>query len=579
MDAGENIIDLAKERRRRGPRFNGEMMQILEVSRDLVCLCRNGAITAINGAGARMLGAATTEELIGRRMAEFLVPEYGSVMDLFMAGMSSEDRPVPTRISRLDGQTRDVELQVYRAREISIEATVVTCRDVSQDGKQAEIAKATDSRFHLLVENSMNLVCHVVDGVIRYVNRAGLAILGAEQPELLLGRKLEDIFHADYGDLLRPEMIETIIAEDASVPLRLRRLNQTHFDAMVKIARLTTPSGSELMVEARDITAHNKAVMALRKANETLEMRVVNRTRELAEQRTRAEDLRQAADAGKRFTESLIAAIPSPVWFRDPRGRLLASNNAFQAVFAAGGASPGAPLPEEDAVADSELLAGTIERTSFEATILVPGGNRVEGLFLKTAYHDDEDHAIGTIGIMTDISDRKVMERELRRLATTDPLTGAHNRRNILSMASAEMERIQRYGGELTLIMIDVDHFKNINDGHGHAVGDEALKALVRACKDSLRDVDAVGRMGGEEFIVMLPETPLPGAVEVAERLRQTIADIRIHPTGGETLSFTASLGVAACCPEESVVEEPVNRADQALYRAKANGRNRVEAG
>ncbi|OAN54194.1 hypothetical protein A6A05_09095 [Magnetospirillum moscoviense] len=577
MEPGQNIIDLATERRRRGPRFDGEMMQILEVSRDLICLCRGGAITAINGAGARMLGGKTTEELIGRRMAEFLIPEYGPVLDLFLAGMASEDRPVPTRIQRLDGLTRDVELQVHRAREIAADATVVTCRDITKEGKLAGSAQDSDSRFHLLVDNSMNLVCHVVAGVIRYVNQAGLKMLGAAEPEAVLGRRLEEIFHPDYADLLKGEMIETAIAEDTSVPLRLHRQDGSNFDAIVKIAKLPSRTGQELMVEARDITAHNRAVMALRRANETLEMRVVSRTRELAEQRAKAEEMRQIADAARRFTERLTDTVPSPVWFRDARGNIQSANRAFRDLFGPGDGA--AALPDEDAISDVELMAGTIERTSFEAAIMLPGGGRVDGLFLKTAFCDEEGRPVGTIGIMTDISDRKVMERELRRLATTDPLTGAHNRRNILSLTSNEMERCLRYGHEMSVLMLDVDVFKMINDRHGHATGDDALKALVATCKDSLRDIDAIGRMGGEEFAIMLPETGLSGALEVAERLRGNIEALRLKLADGGAIGITASIGLTTCRPEDVAVDILLNRADQALYRAKEAGRNRVEAG
>jgi len=231
-----------------------------------------------------------------------VLAQYGLIKTaLFLAGMASEDRPVPTRIMRLDGLTRDVEMQVHRAREIANDATVVTCRDISKEGKLAGQAYETDSRFHMLVDGSMNLVCHVIGGGIRYVNQAGLKLLGAAEPEEVLGRRLEEIFHPDYADLLGSEMIEAAIAEDTSVPLRLARRDGKHFDAVVKLVRLPSRNGDQLMVEARDITAHNKAVMALRRANETLEMRVVNRTRELAEQRAKAEEMRQIAEEAQRF--------------------------------------------------------------------------------------------------------------------------------------------------------------------------------------------------------------------------------------------------------------------------------------
>lgn len=234
---GDNIINLAMERRRRGPRFNGGLMDILEVSRDLVCLCRAGAITAINGAGARMLGAGSTEQVIGRRLGDFLIPEYGPVLDLFLAGMASEDKAVPTRIVALDGSATDVEMQVFRAREIAPDATVVMCRDISAEGRL--IGNGHGGSFQAMVENALGLFVHVQGGVIRYVNRAGIALLGAKGPEAVVGRK-----PADFG----------IPAEPTGTPARLslKRADGAAIEAMVQVTRLPAP-GDELMVEARDV--------------------------------------------------------------------------------------------------------------------------------------------------------------------------------------------------------------------------------------------------------------------------------------------------------------------------------------
>jgi diguanylate cyclase (GGDEF)-like protein/PAS domain S-box-containing protein len=585
MELDNNIIDLASERRRRGPRFNGGLMDILEVSRDLVCLCRAGAITAINGAGARLLGAKTTEELLGRSMAEFLIPEYGRVLDLFLAGMASEDKSVPTRIIALDRTIRDVELQVYRAREVASDATVVMCRDISHEGRLADNAEESRQRFHQLVDNAINLVCHVVDDSIRYINRAGVELLGADGAEAVLGRPLKDIFHGDYAELFEAGLVATIVEENALVPLRLCRADGTGLDAMVKITRLPSHRGVELMVEARDITAHNRAVITLRHANETLEVRVIERTRELAAQRRLADEHRQVAEASRRFTESLIDTIPSPVWFRDARGDLQMSNRAFRQMFGCDPATGDAchltvrdVMPAEDERTDAELLAGDRVQASFETSVAAVDGMMVEGLVLKSAYHDDDGRVVGIIAVMADISERKTMELELRRLATTDPLTGAANRRHFMSAAEIELERSVRYGHQMSVVMLDIDHFKKVNDRYGHAGGDDALKATVAACYDTLREVDLVGRIGGEEFAILLPETDAAGALEMAERLRARIATIRVAATDDAVITFTASLGTAGR-DSETTIDSLLARADQALYRAKAEGRNRVLAG
>ncbi len=576
MDAG-NIIDLASERRRRGPRFDGGLMDILEVSRDLVCLCRGGAIAAINGAGVRLLGAVTTEQVLGSRLADFLVPEYASVMALFLAGKASEDKAVPTRLLALDGATRDVEMQVYPAREIAPDATVIVCRDVTGDRQAADRTHETDARFALLVENAMNLVCHVVDGRLRYVNRAGLAMLGARSRKAVVGLGLADIFHDDYAGVFTPDTLSFLLAESAGVPMRLKRLDRRPVDVLVSVSALPSHRGLELMVEARDITAHNRAVTALRTANETLEMRVAQRTRELAEQRRLAEENKSVADAGRRFTESLLDMIPGPIWFKDARGIVQSSNRAFRELF--GDDHAAITLCEEDRRSDADILSGAVEQVVFEAGLPAVGGELHHLLVSKCCYRDDDGHPVGVLGVITDISERMALERELRRLATIDPLTGAANRRQFMDRLTAELERARRYGHALSVVMLDIDHFKRINDTHGHAVGDEALRALVATLHGALRDVDLLGRLGGEEFAVVLPETPPVGAVEVAERLRAAVAGIGVPVAVDGILSFTASLGVAGLDAADAGIEDLLARADRALYRAKQDGRDRVVAG
>ena len=178
--------------------------------------------------------------------------------------------------------------------------------------------------------------------------------------------------------------------------------------------------------------------------------------------------------------------------------------------------------------------------------------------------------------VLRDISERKAAEEELRRLATTDSLTGVANRREFMACAEHELARVRRYGRPLALLMLDVDHFKSINDAFGHAAGDAVLRALAAATRDCLRECDIIGRLGGEEFAVALPETHLAEAVEVAERLRRRLGELCVCAGGGE-IRFTASVGVSICRPSDPSIEAPLSRADHALYVAKRGGRNRVE--
>ena len=170
------------------------------------------------------------------------------------------------------------------------------------------------------------------------------------------------------------------------------------------------------------------------------------------------------------------------------------------------------------------------------------------------------------------------LNRKLEELNRTDPLTGAANRRSLSESLEREYLRALRYERPLSLMMIDVDHFKRVNDTYGHQAGDAVLVTIASSLLCSLRKQDVIGRYGGEEFAVILPETAKQNAMVVAERFRNVVASAETD-IGSSRLSVTVSIGVAALSDEEaSNTEALVRAADRALYRAKQEGRNRVMA-
>jgi diguanylate cyclase (GGDEF)-like protein/PAS domain S-box-containing protein len=177
---------------------------------------------------------------------------------------------------------------------------------------------------------------------------------------------------------------------------------------------------------------------------------------------------------------------------------------------------------------------------------------------------------------LTDLTEQKRIEERLRRLAARDALTDTLSRGRFFEVAREELARATRYARPLALAMLDLDLFKSINDRHGHRAGDEVLRAVAGLLTRGLRGQDHIGRYGGEEFAVLLPETSLDAAREVLERTRQAIADLRLEFEGTE-LTITASVGVVAVLSGEPL-ETALARADAALYRAKAEGRNLVIA-
>jgi two-component system cell cycle response regulator len=166
---------------------------------------------------------------------------------------------------------------------------------------------------------------------------------------------------------------------------------------------------------------------------------------------------------------------------------------------------------------------------------------------------------------------------ESQRLATTDPLTGLMNRRAFLAMMQEEIARSSRYQLPLSLLLLDVDHFKSINDTFGHAVGDQVLSSIGKLLQNALRTSDTPARWGGEEFVIALKNTPLDGGAIAAERLRAALTELRIE-AGGTTVKVTASLGLACLSLNESV-DTLIDRADRAMYAAKVGGRNRLVVG
>ncbi|WP_342117340.1 GGDEF domain-containing protein [Pseudoduganella sp. OTU4001] len=170
-----------------------------------------------------------------------------------------------------------------------------------------------------------------------------------------------------------------------------------------------------------------------------------------------------------------------------------------------------------------------------------------------------------------------VLERtaEQSRLANTDSLTGLANRRHFMEHGSREVSRARRYRQPLAMLLLDIDHFKEINDNFGHPAGDKVIAAVANACRTSGRGSDLAGRIGGEEFAVLLPETNAIAAQLAAERLRRKIADLDLA-AHGITRAITASIGVAVLQGSETALEALLARADQALYLAKQTGRNRV---
>lgn len=234
--------------------------------------------------------------------------------------------------------------------------------------------------------------------------------------------------------------------------------------------------------------------------------------------------------------------------------------------------------PDDLERGDKEVEAALSGEKPFDTEFRVcwPNGEIHYIKAVAKVFRDEQGNPIRMLGTNIDVTDRKHLQFELERQAHIDYLTGVSNRRHFMALAELELNRSIRYDNPLSIFMMDIDHFKKINDSHGHKAGDSVLKKLAEVCRETLRQVDIIGRIGGEEFAILLPETEQTEAAEAAERLRESVAKVKVPLEGGLPLHFTISIGVASLISRDDNIDVLLNLADNALYKAKESGRNKV---
>ena len=230
--------------------------------------------------------------------------------------------------------------------------------------------------------------------------------------------------------------------------------------------------------------------------------------------------------------------------------------------------------------ADRQRLIILLQRYGFVRDYQVQLKRKDGGFFWASINARGKTDGEGQIehisGFVTDISEQIHNKELLEQLANTDGLTKINNRRRFMELSQQEVNRYSRYGGTLSLLIIDIDHFKRVNDTYGHDMGDKVLKEFAQLILNSIRDTDIFGRIGGEEFALLMPETAREGAISTAERLRQKISEEIAIPHTLGTIRVTVSIGVSSLSNGPSNLEDLIKKADLALYQAKGDGRNCV---
>lgn len=270
------------------------------------------------------------------------------------------------------------------------------------------------------------------------------------------------------------------------------------------------------------------------------------------------------------------------IYRADEKGILQTANSALIRIMGYDSFEELQNVSLKDVWVDPEQRIRMIERLRKEGSVLNyevhlrrRNGDELIASFDARGTFDAEGRLVHFDTIVQDITRRIQAKMELERLARTDSLTGLFNRQYLMERFEEEIARAGRYDRPLAVMLIDLDHFKVVNDTHGHLAGDAVLVSAVSSITGILRETDFAGRYGGEEFCVVMPETSIQGAVELAERLREAMEETDHILSTGSKLRVTCSIGVSEV--SSGSVEETIALADLALYAAKRSGRNRVE--
>jgi diguanylate cyclase (GGDEF)-like protein/PAS domain S-box-containing protein len=390
-----------------------------------------------------------------------------------------------------------------------------------------------------------------VDDRIAYANAAGAMILGASTPHEVVGERVMDFVHP-LDHIRTIKRLNRVTDESATNPPTTIRVF-TCTGALRSIAVTSSPvrfSGQPgVLVVAMDITRAT--------GMDDTPQHDEHNLRRLFEN---MQDVYYRTDASG--VVQMVGPAVRQVLGYEPEEIIGKTAEAFY------------PNPNDrDALKAAIRDHGQV--SDFHGQMVRKDGRIIDISINTDALYDENGDFAGVEGIYRDVTERKNLERQLQHLASRDPLTDITNRRAFLEEAEHWLQRSRRQGSSLVLLMLDIDHFKAINDRHGHAAGDEVLIAFTRTVGATLRGGDLFGRLGGEEFAVALLAANRREVQQVVERIRKRVQTLRFDARAGTAYGVTVSIGGARSTPSDLRLEQVLERADQGLYDAKKGGRDR----
>jgi diguanylate cyclase (GGDEF)-like protein/PAS domain S-box-containing protein len=458
------------------------------------------------------------------------------------------------RLRRADGEYRwIVDHGVPRfLSDGSFIGYIGTCLDISDRKRIEEELRDSEARTATILRVSPVVigVSTAAEGRYTDVNNAFERVLGYSQAEVIGHTSFDLNLWVDNDT--RPNILREIQAHGRveNLEIRIRRKSGEVFPALIFITPITLHDTPCLLTMMMDITERKHVEEQLRETGDTL--------------------------------QTIIYSSPLAILTLDAEDRVTMWNPAAEAMFGwsdkqiLGQANPTVPTTktkEYEALRQATLSGMAF--SNLDTLRLKKDGTQFPVSLSVAPLRGQQSQVIGRMHVIADITERKKLQEELRQQATTDELTRISNRRHFMELAQSEIKRAVRFKRPPAIALIDIDHFKQINDTFGHAAGDQALVAFTKICQNLIREIDVFARFGGDEFVLLLPETNQEQAYKVVERIRLALATQPIV-LDGKPVAFTISAGIASLCGDQESIDTILSQADQALYRAKETGRNNV---
>jgi len=429
---------------------------------------------------------------------------------------------------------------------------IVVHQDISERKLAEQALQESEKRTATILRLSPAVigVSTVAEGRYTDVNDAFENVLGYSPAEII-GRTSFDL-NLWVDDDARSNVLREIQTRGRveNLEIRLRRKSGEVFPALIFITPITLHNTACLLTMMMDITERKRAEEQLRETRDTL--------------------------------QTIIYSSPLTILTFDSEDRITMWNPAAESMFGwsekqtLGQIDPTVPenkLRESDALRNATMSGMSF--SNMDTVRMKNDGEQFHVSLSVAPLRGQENEVIGRLHIITDITERKKLQEELRQQATTDELTKVSNRRHFIELANSEIKRAIRLKRPPAFALIDIDHFKQINDTYGHATGDLALIEFTKICQKQIREIDVLARFGGDEFVLLFPETNKEQAYEIVERIRLALMKTPVD-LEGEQVVITLSCGIASLGDEQKSLDTLLNRADQALYHAKEAGRNRV---